>query len=65
MSPGDRRVQTLRRLVAMPYLDRLELAAVAGMADRAAYHIVADLERQGLVASLAHATDLLRTTRRC
>ncbi len=49
----------------MPYLDRLELAAVAGMADRAAYHIVADLERQGLVASLAHATDLLRTTRRC
>ena len=26
---------------------------------------MADLERRGLVASLAHATDLLRTTRRC
>ncbi len=48
----------------MPFLDRLELAAVSGMSDRAAYHIVADLERRGLVASLAHATDLLRTTRR-
>ena len=65
MSPGERRIQTLRRLVAMPYLDRLELAAVAGMSDRAAYHVVADLERRGLVASLPHATDLLRTTRRC
>lgn len=49
----------------MPYLDRLELAAVSGMSDRAAYHVVAALERQGLAASLAHATDLLRTTRRC
>ncbi|MCY3924491.1 MAG: MarR family winged helix-turn-helix transcriptional regulator [bacterium] len=48
----------------MPFLDRLELAAVAGMSDRAAYHIVADLERRGLAASVAHATDLLRTTRR-
>lgn len=48
----------------MPFLDRLELAAVVGMADRATYHIVADLERRGLVESLAHATELLRTTRR-
>ncbi len=65
MSPGDRQVQTLRRLAAMPFLDRLELAAVAGMSDRSAYHVVAALERRGLAASLAHATDLLRTTRRC
>lgn len=49
----------------MPFLDRLELAAVSGMADRAAYHAVADLEQRGLAASVAHATDLLRTTRRC
>ena len=48
----------------MPYLDRLELAAVSGMSDRAAYHVVAALERRGLAASLAHATELLRTTRR-
>ena len=49
----------------MPFLDRLELAAVSGMSDRSAYHVVADLERRGLAASVAHATDLLRTTRRC
>ncbi len=49
----------------MPFLDRLELAAVAGMSDRSACHVVAALERRGLAASLAHATDLPRTTRRC
>ena len=48
----------------MPFLDRLELAAVSGAADRTAYRAVADLERLGLVSSFPHATDLLRTTRR-
>ena len=48
----------------MPFLDRLELAAVAGLPDRSAYNAVAALERQGLAAFLHHATSLLRTTRR-
>ena len=54
----------LRRLASMPFLDRLELAAVAGISDRAAYRAVAALERRGLVRSLLHGTERLRTTRR-
>ena len=54
----------MRRLAAMPLLDRLELAAVSGTPDRTAYDIVDALEREGLVASILHATDLLRSTRR-
>ena len=54
----------LRRLASMPFLDRLELAAAAGVSDRASYRAVAALERRGLVRSLLHGTERLRTTRR-
>ncbi|MDE2669013.1 MAG: helix-turn-helix domain-containing protein [Chloroflexota bacterium] len=54
----------LRRLASMPFLDRLELAAAGGVSDRAAYRAVAALERRGLVRSLLHGTERLRTTRR-
>ncbi len=64
MSAGGFHLETLRRLAAMPFLDRLELAAVSGVPDRSVYNAVAALERQGLVASLPHATALLRRTRR-
>ena len=64
MEAEERRLETLRRLAAMPFLDRLELAAVSGLPDRTAYNAVAALERRGLVASLPHATPLLRRTRR-
>ena len=64
MEAEERRLETLRRLAAMPFLDRLELAAVSGLPDRSAYNAVAALERQGMVASLPHATPLLRRTRR-
>ena len=64
MEAEERRLETLRRLAAMPFLDRLELAAVSGLPDRSAYNAVAALERRGLVASLPHATPLLRATRR-
>ena len=64
MSAGGPHLETLRRLAAMPFLDRLELAAVSGVPDRSVYNAVAALERQGLVASLPHATALLRRTRR-
>ena len=64
MSNGEIHLETLRRVAAMPFLDRLELAAVSGVPDRSVYNAVAALERQGLVASLPHATALLRRTRR-
>ena len=64
MSAGEIHLETLRRLAAMPFLDRLELAAASGVPDRSAYNAVAALEGQGLVASLPHATALLRWTRR-
>jgi hypothetical protein len=64
VSGGNRQLEVLRRLAAMPFLYRLELAAVSGLPDRSAYNAVAALERQGLAASLSHATSLLRTTRR-
>ncbi len=57
-------ITALRRLASMPFLDRLELAAAAGISDRSAYRAVAALERRGLVRSLLHGTELLRTTRR-
>ena len=64
MNALERDLPTMRRLASMPLIDRLELAAVSGTPDRSTYEAVADLERRGLAASVSHATDLLRTTRR-
>ena len=64
MRGHERDALALRRLAAMPFIDRLELAAVSGTADRSAYDALAALERRGLAASIPHATGLLRTTRR-
>jgi len=61
---ADRDLLTLRRLAAMPFIDRLELAALSGVADRSAYDAVAALGCRGLVSFVPHATGLLRTTRR-
>ena len=38
MSTGELHLETLRRLAAMPFLDRLELAAVSGVPDRSVYN---------------------------
>ena len=64
MNPNERTLMAMRRLASMPLLDRLELAAVSGAADRTTYDAVDALEREGLAASIPHATDLLRPTRR-
>ena len=64
MSAAERDLRILGRLAAMPFLDRLELAAISGTPDRSAYDAVAGLEHRGLVASIPHATCLLRATRR-
>ena len=60
----ERDLLILRRLAAMPFVDRLELAAVSGVADRSAYEAVAALERRGLADSVPHVTGPLRTTHR-
>ena len=48
----------------MPFLDRLELAAIAVQSRGGAYDSIAELKREGLVESIKHATDLMKSTRR-
>ncbi len=56
--------ELLRRLASMPFLDRLEMAAVAGRSRGAVYEAVGRMERDGLVASVTHAAPLIPPTRR-
>lgn len=64
MRPDGCEGEVLRRLVAMPFLDRLETATVTGRSRGAVYEAVASLERDGLVASVPHASPLVPPTRR-
>ena len=64
MRPIERDLRALRFLASMPFLDRLELAAVSGTPDRTTHDAVARLKREGLVDSVRHATDVLVSTRR-
>lgn len=60
----QRDLRTIQYLAAMPFLDRLELAAVSNTADRTMHDVVANLKDRELVASIRHATDLIASTRR-
>ncbi len=64
MRPAGSERELLRALAAMPFLDRLELAAVTGRSRGAVYEAVARLVDGGFVASISHATGLLPPTRR-
>ena len=64
MRPAATERELLRALAAMAFLDRPELAAVAGRSRGAVYEAVARLEDAGLVESVSHATGLLPPTRR-
>ena len=64
MRPAGTERELLRALAAMPFLDRLELAAVAGRSRGAVYEAVARLEEGGLVESVPHAAELIPPTRR-
>ena len=57
-------VETLRRLASMPFVDRLELAAVSGWASASAHGALAALERGGLADAVRHAGPLMASTRR-
>ena len=54
----------LRRLADMPFLDRLELAALTGWSRGAVYDAVSRLENRGMVEAVPHASPLVPPTRR-
>ena len=54
----------LRRLADMPFLDRLELAALSGWSRGAVYQAVSQLEERGMVEAVPHASPLVAPTRR-
>ena len=64
MRPDGCEAELLRRLASMPFLDRLEMAAVSGRSRGAVYEAVERMERDGLVASIPHAAPLIPPTRR-
>ncbi len=64
MRPDGCGAELLRRLAAMSFLDRLEMAAVSGRSRGAVYEAVGRLEREGLVDSVAHAAAGIPPTRR-
>ena len=61
---GDTAIELLRLLAQMPFLDRLEVAALAGMSRGGVYQAAGRLEDTGLIASVPHGTPLLAPTRR-
>ena len=62
MTPVE--ADVLRLLSRMPLLDRLEAVAVSGWSRGAVYRAVEGLERNGLAASVPHASELTPATRR-
>ena len=65
MRPTSGEQELLRVLASMPFLDRLELAAITGRSRGAAFQGVRRLEQRGYAASFPHATGLVPPTRRC
>ena len=64
MTPNRCEADALRRLADMPFLDRLELAALSGWSRGAVYQAVAKLEARGMVEAVPHASPLVPPTRR-
>ena len=64
MKPAAWKREMLDVLAEMPFLDRLELAAVTGWSRGAVYRGVGRLERDGCVRSVPHATCVIAHTRR-
>ena len=61
---SDTAIDLLRLLARMPFLDRLEMAALAGRSRGGVYEAAARLEDAGLIDSVPHTTPLLAPTRR-
>ena len=60
----NRDIRTLKYLASMPFLDRLELAAVSDVPDRTMHDVVAGLKAKGLVSWVRHSTEYMASTRR-
>ena len=56
--------EILRALAAMPFIDRMDLAAVSGWSRGAVYEAVARQDRGGFCDAVSHATDLFPATER-
>ena len=64
MIPAGCEAGILRRLAEMPFLDRLELAAVSGWSRGAVYAGMDRLQQRGMVDAIPHASELLTPTSR-
>ena len=64
MRAREREGLVLRTLAAMPFVDRLELAAVTGVYEEAVHVALRSLEQAGLASFIRHASPLTATTRR-
>ena len=64
MSAEGRDLDVLRYLAQMPFLDRLELAAVSGVSEGAAHDALSSLRSEGLIEPVRHASPLTASTRR-
>ena len=64
MIPAGCETDILRRLAELPFLDRLELAAVSGRSRGAVYEAIAKLTAWGMVDAIPHATPLMPPVRR-
>ena len=62
LARGDAALLSL--LASMPFLDRLELAAVSGRSRAAVYERVGRMSEAGLLDSVVHSTELIPPTRR-
>ena len=64
MTAGEWDLPAMRRLAAMPFLDRLELAAVTGMSEGTAHYVLVRLRGARLADSIRHAAPLTSSSRR-
>ena len=64
MIPAGCETDILRRLAEMPFLDRLELAALTGRSRGAVYAGVDRLQQRGMVDAIPHASELITPTAR-
>ena len=62
--PAGCETDILRRLAELPFLDRLELAAVSGRSRGAVYAGMDRLQQRGMVDAIPHATPLIPPVRR-
>ena len=64
MNPTECGGELLRRLAAMPFLDRLDMVALSGWSRGSVYAGIQELERGGFANSVPHTAHLIPPTRR-